>query len=593
MGVVLLLVVTFVGYVIAYNTYGRFLARKVFRLSAEAVPPAQAMRDGVDFVPTPKGIIFGHHYTSIAGTGPIVGPAIGIIWGWVPALVWVFVGSIVMGAVHDLGSLVISLRNQGKSISDIAARIIGPRTRYIFFLVVFLELLIVIAIFGLVIAVIFKMFPQSVFPVWMEIPIAALLGWAVYRRSASVKLGTFVAVAAMYVTVAIGHYLRIELSDVTFGTLALGERVFDMSMPATGVWTVILLTYAFIASTIPVNRLLQPRDYINAWQLFVAMALIVCGAVASGLAGKLSFAAPAFNRAPEGAPAMFPFLFITIACGAISGFHCLVSSGTTSKQLCREPDALLVGYGSMLIEGALAIMVLVAVGAGIAMAYETASGEILTGAAAWQEHYASWTASKGLTSKITAVVVGSANMMESIGVPRDLGIVIMGVFIASFAGTTLDSATRIQRYVVTELAGNVGLRPLTNRYAATTVAVVTAALLAFATGANGKGALALWPMFGAVNQLLAALALMVITNYLIGRGSRFYLLTAVPCLLMLFVTLWAVIVNEKNFVATGQGLLAVINGIVLVLAVWLVAEGSLALATRRGPARQPAPGGAQ
>jgi len=500
MATILLMVLTFAGYLVAYHTYGRFLARRIFRLNPDARVPSVEREDGVDFVPARKGIIFGHHYTSIAGTGPIVGPAIGIIWGWVPALLWVFVGSIVMGAVHDFGTLVVSLRNQGKSVSDIAAQFFGERVRYAFFLVVFLELLIVIAIFGLVIAVVFSMFPQSVFPVWMEIPIAVALGWAIYRRGANLQVATFLAVLAMYVTVVLGHYLPFKMPAVG-------------GVPATGVWTVILLTYAFFASIVPVHRLLQPRDYINAWELFVAMGLLVLGIVAAGTSGRLAVVAPAVNLSPPGAPPLWPFLFITIACGAISGFHSLVSSGTTSKQVRREPDALFVGYGSMLTEGALAVLVIIAVAAGIGMAYEC-EDQMLAGTAAWQRHYASWSASAGLASKINAFVIGSANMMAAFGLPKALGIIVIGVFIASFAGTTLDTATRVQRYIVGEIFQPTRVRVLANRYAATGFAVVTAAALAFISGADGKGALKLWPLFGAVNQLLAALALFVVTFYL-------------------------------------------------------------------------------
>jgi len=322
-----LILVTFVGYIVAYHTYGRFLANKVFRLAASARVPSHEMSDGIDYVPTRRGIIFGHHYTSIAGTGPIVGPAIGIIWGWVPALIWVFVGSIVMGAVHDFGSLVISLRNQGKSIAEIVGTYINPRVRSICFLVVFLELWIVIAVFGLVIAVLFSLYPKSVFPIWMEIPIAVAVGFAVYKRRRNVVLCTGLAVCAMYVTVVAGHYLPLTMPSV-------------LGLPATGVWTIILLLYAYVASTLPVTTLLQPRDYINAWQLFVAMGLLLAGAVASSFVGSLHIVAPAVDLSPAGAPPIRPFLFVTIACGAISGFHSLVASGTSPKQLSNERDAL-------------------------------------------------------------------------------------------------------------------------------------------------------------------------------------------------------------------------------------------------------------
>ncbi len=561
MKAVALMLFSFVGYLVAYHTYGKFLAHKIFKLNVDRKVPSQELEDGVDYIPTSKGIIFGHHYTSIAGTGPIVGPAIGIIWGWVPAMIWIFFGSIFMGAVHDLGSLVLSLRNKGESLSEFAARYVNLRMRYIAFLIIFLELLIIIAIFGLVIAVIFKMFPQSVFPVWMEIPIAITLGWLVYKRGANVLMSTIIAVGVMYITVFLGHYLP-------FSMPAIG------GLPATGVWTIILLIYAGAASVVPVNRLLQPRDYINAWQLFIAMGVLVAGIMASGLWGRLEMVAPALNTSPVGAPPLLPFLFITIACGALSGFHAVVSSGTTSKQIANEPDALFVGYGSMLMEAVLATLVVIAVGAGIGLAYQQVDGSVLTGTVAWHQHYASWAASQGLASKINAVVVGSANMMESIWIPKSLGIIIIGVFIASFAGTTLDSATRIQRYVITELFRDMKLKAFTNRYIVTAIAVLTAAALAFITGADGKGALTLWPLFGAVNQLLAGLALIVITIYLKKkRKGLTYLITAIPALIILVMTIWAIVLNEFNYWESGHSLLIFINGIVFILAVWMVIEG--------------------
>ena len=585
MDALLIVVVTFVGYLAAYHTYGRFLARKIFRLDDAAPAPSVRLLDGVDYVPTRRGIIFGHHYTSIAGTGPIVGPAIGIIWGWVPAILWVFVGSVVMGAVHDFGALVVSMRNDGKSLSEVAARTIGPRARTIFFLVVFLELLIVIAIFGIVIASIFERFPTSVFPVWIQIPIAVLLGVAVYRWKASVPLATAIAVTAMYVTVVLGAWLPWKLPDLTVG---------GWTVPATGVWTVILLIYCYIASTLPVTWLLQPRDYINAWQLFIAMGLLLVGVAGGALWGGLAVVAPAVRAAPPDAPPLWPFLGVTIACGAISGFHCLVSGGTTAKQVAKESDAQFVGYGSMLLEGALAVLVIAAVAAGIGIGYETPSGEVLTGAAAWDRHYASWRAAEGLPSVLAAVVSGAANLLASIGIPRAVGWVIMGVFIASFAGTTLDTATRIQRYVISELAADFRIRPLTNRWVATAVAVVGAGALAFASGASGKGATIIWPMFGAVNQLLAALALLLITIYLRRRGTWGYLLTLGPCLFMLVLTIWAMVWNEVYFlrnplVEGAEGLrptfppfqqwtLAAVNGLALVLSLALAAEAFITLA---------------
>jgi carbon starvation protein len=229
----------------------------------------------------------------------------------------------------------------------------------------------------------------------------------------------------------------------------------------------------------------------------------------------------------------------------------------------------------MLIEAALATLIIIAVAAGIGMGYKTGQGNILTGIAAWEMHYSSWTASSGLGAKIGAVVTGSANMIAALGIPKTLGMVIMGVFIASFAGTTLDSATRIQRYVVTELFTDMKIKFMTNKYAATAFAVITAAALAFASGADGKGALKLWPMFGAINQLLASLTLLVITIYLKRKGGYRYLVSGLPCVFMLAMTIWGVVINQLGFVTKANWPLAVINGIILALSVWMIIESTI------------------
>ncbi|MCD6175416.1 MAG: carbon starvation protein A [Planctomycetes bacterium] len=570
MDALLLMVVCFSGYILAYHTYGRFLARKIFKLRGDAAVPSHERNDGVDFVPTRKGIIFGHHFTSIAGTGPIVGTAIGVIWGWLPALLWVFFGSIFMGAVHDFGSLVVSLRNDGKSISEIAARYINKRVRLIFFIIVFLALLIIIAIFGIVIATVFKLYPESVVAVWLEIPIAIALGWAIYKKSANIKLATTIAVAAMYGGVILGAWLEHAHPGLT-------SFPADFVIPPTGMWTIILLIYAWIASTLPVTTLLQPRDYINAWQLAIMMALLAAGVVASALfgGGDFKIVAPAINKIGPDVPPLLPMMFVTIACGAISGFHSLVAGGTSSKQIAAEPDAQFVGYGSMLTESALAVLVILCICAGLGMGHD---GQ--TGSAAWQGFYGSWMGTKGLGDKLQPVVVGAANMLGSLGIPQTLGFAIMGVFISSFAGTTMDTAMRIQRYVVGELAEDLKVPKLSNRWAATTIAMITAAALAFINtqdgkitfGANALGALRLWPLFGTVNQLLAALALLVVTMYLKKKGGLKYLISGIPCIIMLIVTGWAMVLNEQTFCAEKNILLMVIGGVVFLLAVWMTVE---------------------
>jgi len=556
MGSILMMLSVFGGYLLMYRIYGKFIGKKIFKLNDNNPVPSVELEDGVDFVPTKKEVIFGHHFASIAGTGPIVGPAIAVIWGWLPALVWVFVGSIVMGATHDLGALVVSMRNQGKSLSEFTGKYINARTKYFLFFIVFLELWIVVAIFGLVIAILFKMFPQSVVPVWLQIPIAIYLGFLVYKKGANLAVWSIIAVIALYLTVVLGSFVPFEM-----------PAMFGLSPVA--VWTIILLIYAFIASVIPVTTLLQPRDYINSHQLVVALVLLVLGVLFTGFSGELHIVAPVVRAHPEGSPSLWPFLFITIACGAISGFHALVSSGTSSKQVRKETDSLFVGYGSMLMEGSLATLVIIATTAGIGMGYIGNDGHVLTGLAAWTSHYSSWSAAGGLSSKVGAFVEGAANMIESIGIPKSIAITIMGVFVATFAGTTLDTATRVQRYLVTETFP----KTFKNKYVSTGFVVIIALILVFSTGADGKGALALWPIFGAVNQTLAALALIVITLYLKGRTKRGWLITALPALFMISVSLWAVAENQFNFVAKHNVLLQVLNAIIFISMVWITIEG--------------------
>ena len=324
-------------YLVAYHTYGKWLARKIFKLDANAMVPSVALNDDKDYVPTDKSIIFGHHFTSIAGTGPIVGPALAVIWGWVPALLWVLLGSILIGAVHDFGSLVVSIRNRGQTVGDIAGRVLTPRTRLLFLSILFMALTIVLAIFGLVIAAVFKAYPAAIFPCLVQIPIALIIGTLLHRRGINILIPSLIALAIMYVTVYFGNQGFLQ---------AFNETLKGWSIIT---WVAVLLIYSYVASVLPVWSLLQPRDYINSLQLLSALGLVVIGLIVAAISGgaplpdggesqALEIVAPALNLHPQGAPFIFPFLFITIACGAISGFHCLVSSGTSSKQIKCETE---------------------------------------------------------------------------------------------------------------------------------------------------------------------------------------------------------------------------------------------------------------
>lgn len=596
---------SFFAFIVAYNTYGRWIGRRVFHLNPEANAPSHELRDDIDYVPTKRSVIFGHHFTSIAGTGPIVGPAIAVFWGWLPALLWVVVGSILIGAVHDFGSLVVSLRNRGQTIGEIAGRLISPRAKVLFLLVLFFALTVVLAIFGLVIAVIFNIYPASVLSVWTGMPLAILVGLLVYRWNVGLLWPSIVALLVLYGTVAIGAYapelgLNFKLAGFDWEN-GLGSPVV--------IWTVLLLVYCYFASVMPVWLLLQPRDYINSHQLLVAMFLLLTGLTVAGLWGEADLnAAPMIaQEIPEDAPPIFPFLFITIACGACSGFHCLVSSGTTSKQIDCEPDAQMVGYGGMLLEGALAVVVILACCAGLGMGVDGPDGEELTGKAAWRSRYEAnittvldehgqpvlkdgkqvttggWKNHK-LGQKVGAFVEGGANFIAALGVPRKLSVAIIAVLVACFAATTLDTATRLQRYVIQELGGALHAPPLKNKYIATGVAVVAGGAVALIDGGSGPGSggLILWPLFGATNQLLAGLALLVIVFYLLRRSLPIWF-AAAPMLVMLVVPGWAMAQNIRtDFFPNEKWLLLAFGLVVLGLQSWMAIEALLVLPKARG-----------
>jgi carbon starvation protein len=550
-----LVLAAFGAYILAYRLYGRYLGRKIFQLADTNRMPSHTLADGVDFIPSRKHVVLGHHFTTIAGLGPIVGPAIGIIWGWLPAFLWVIFGSILVGGLHDFSAMVISARHQGKTIGELTGELISPSTRLAFQVLIQFLLWIVVSIFALIMSILLMMYPQSVLPVMMEIPLALWLGSRIRQGKGDVG-ASLLAVALLFVCIGLGQYLPITLPPL-FGSPVIS-------------WTIFLFGYVFVASTLPIDRLLQPRDYINSHQLLIIMALMALGVVVA----NPEISAPAINPAATAAgsdiPAMLPLLFITIACGAVSGFHSLASSGTSVKQIAREHDMLTIGYGGMMLEGLLAVIVIAAVAGGLGMGLEK-DGVLYTGSAAFHQHYASWASSQGLAPKIEAVVTGAANLMSSFGMPLEFGRTIMAVFIVSFAGTTLDSATRIQRLSLQELCRNrhgMVARPIKNRYSATLLVVIMAAVLTFLKP-GAKGALILWPLFGALNQLLAALGLCVATVYLARKG-RNILVAFLPMLFMLGVTVWAMILNLRQYLIASDTVLTALSLVIFVVTGWIM-----------------------
>jgi len=553
---------------LGYRFYGRYVVRRIYGAGgfADERMPSHAQQDGHDFVPTKRGVLFGHHYVTIAGAGPIVGPAVAVTWGWLPALFWVVLGSIFIGAVHDVGALIASVRNRGRTIGDLAADVMTPRVRLLFLAFIFMALWVVLAVFAFVIANLMASIPASVFAVWIEIPLAMLVAYMVFTRKKSMLTWSLIALVALYVSIGIG---------MTGPVVGLFEGIGLMP------WLVILFAYAYFASVLPVTRLLQPRDYINSHQLFVALGFIVLGLLAAPFSdpSKLEIVAPAINHdLPAGAPFLYPFLFITIACGAISGFHCMVASGTTAKQLDSERDAQAIGYGAMILEGALAVVVI--------LCCVSAAGFTPEG---WQAKYsASWVGSGKLMDRLEGVIGGGAGFIEQLFALFGIGgawlteflTTVLTVVIISFAATTMDSATRIQRYVVAELGSALGRPTLGRKHIATFIAVGTAAALALLAGkpGSGTGGLVLWPIFGVTNQLLACLTFLVLTTWLAKRG-RPILVTAIPLVFLTITVTWAALWQIQHF-STAPGAnwhLITVLVIGLILEAWMIVEGLSAL----------------
>lgn len=549
--IVLVLIVLGIFF-LGYRYYSSYLANKVYGLDPAFVTPAHSLQDGVDFLPTNKHVLFGHHFTSVAGAAPIVGPAIAVFWGWIPALLWVTLGTVLAAGVHDFGAIAVSVRHRAQSIGTLAQEVITPRSRTLFLLIIFFLLTLVNAVFAVVIATLFVDNAAAVIPIVLEIPLAIGIGQYIYRTRSSALLPSIVGVVVLYLTIPLGQAFPVSLAPLA-DAMGLGERAL---------WVILLFAYTFVASRIPVWVLLQPRDYINSHQLFIALGAIVLGI----LVGMDRIAAPAINDVPEGSPSWFPFLFITIACGAVSGFHSLVSSGTTSKQLAKETDARYVGYMGALGEGSLALGSILAVTAGA-----------VASTAEWNELYSGFAvASDGATGNF---VTGVAGFTNNFGLPMAYGTIFASIVVISFAATTMDTGVRLQRYVVQEIGSIIGARWLTrNLTVGTSVAVGIPLAMALLPGGGEEGYTfgVLWQLFGTTNQLTAGLALAVIAVW-VTKNRRNPIAVLVPLVFLLFMTTWALILNLVEFIQGGQWVLAPLDAIIFVLAMWLIVEAALAL----------------
>lgn len=525
MNSLLLLIGTIILFLIAYTTYGAHVAKK-WGIDPKKVTPSHTLEDNVDYVPTDSKVVLGHHFSSIAGAGPITGPIQAAIFGWVPVFLWIVIGSIFVGGIYDFGSLFASVRHDGKSIGEITKVNIGPSCKKLFNLFAWLALILVLAAFTDICAGSFAFNPgnptdltgaQAGTASVLFIVLAMLFGFFVYRKGAKLSVASVIGVALLVLCIFVGiKYPVIQLTK--------------------GQWQIAIIVYIFFAANLPVWLLLQPRDYLCSFLLYGILIGAVLGIVLTNPSMELA----AFNGFVVEGKTLFPFLFVTVACGAISGFHSLVGSGTTSKQINSEKDIKLVGYGSMLIEGLVAVIALIAVG--------------------------SMVKAEGTPAVVFAN--GISGFMTSFGVPQEIGRVFVSLSFSAFALTSLDTATRIARYLLQELCeGEEGQQNIvsSNGYVATGVT------LAASVGLILYGYTKIWPVFGASNQLLASLAFLAVTAWL-AKNNKKTIYTAVPMVIMFIISVSALVllVKDNLFIAEPNFVLGGVSLILLILAVVLV-----------------------
>ena len=503
----------------AYRVYAKKL-ENIWQINPSNSVPSKAKYDGVDFVPAKNWLVlFGHHFSSIAGAGPVVGPVIACcIWGWGPVLIWIIIGTIFIGAVHDFGALAVSIREGGSSISNIASGVISKRAYIIFGLFVFLALILVIAVFIYLCADTFVKEPKIIVPSLGLIPVAIFTGFLLYKRKTNQIFATCIGLALLILLVILGQ--KFFITGISFNY-----------------WVIILLIYSFFASILPINILLQPRDYLSSFLLFFGIIMGFLGLLIS----RPNMQLPAFITFNSSQGMLWPMLFVTVACGAISGFHCLISSGTSSKQISNERYVKRIGYGAMLMEGILAVMVILAIGAGLGK--------------------------QCLVDKSSPVVIFGKGYGEiSRSVLAGYGGVVAILILNAFILTTLDTATRITRYISEELF------KIKNRYLSTFIVVVLGGWLALARDKFDMPLWKkLWPAFGASNQLVAALALFVVSCWLLSK-NRPTKKTLYPAIFMLITTVAALIYQFTNHLKNGDYLLLSITMILIILALVMTLE---------------------
>ena len=542
-----------------YFFYSKFIAEKIYKLDPNFETPAHTLRDDIDFIPTNRIVLWGHHFTAVAGAAPIIGPAIAVIWGWVPAFIWVIGGTIFFAGVHDFGAIWASVRNQGRSVGSLTGDVVSLRARTLFMIVIFFLLMMVNAVFAVSISNAFVATPSSVIPAWSAIVVAVVIGVLIYKVKVPILWPTIIGTIILYAVIYLGDQVPVSLPE-TF-----------MGLGAAPQWIIILFVYATVASLLPVWLLLQPRDYINGIQLIIGLGLLF-GAV---FIANPTMVAPMYNTVvPEGTPPLLPLLFVTIACGALSGFHGLVASGTTSKQLNKETDARFVGYLGSSGEGLLALVTIIAVSAGFASLGE------------WQTVYSEFGGTIGIS---TFVAGGSQIVQDGTPLSREFAATLLAVMAVLFAGTTMDAGVRLQRYIIQEWGTIYKIPVLQNGYVATFAAVGACLALAFgAGGTSGQGGMEIWPLFGTTNQLLAGLTLLVISVMLVKLKRR-YIFTLVPMVFVTTMSFAAAVYQLWDLFSSGSYVLMALDVVVIILATFVILESWSAF-TREKKAAAASPG---
>ena len=512
-------------YFVGYRYYAQRIDREVINPDNSILTPAVLQEDGVDFVESKPLVLFGHNFASIAGAGPVIGPIVAMHhFGWAVTIAWILIGNVFIGAVHDYLTLMASVRNRGSSIADIAEDTMGIRAKSVFAIFLVLAMLLVIAVFGVVAAKTLIAQPQMVFPTFAIIPISIALGWFLYSRSANLAIASIISVAGLIMSIYIGFQFPVVLPEG--GVMGLSPLMF---------WFVILMAYAAVASVLPVNILLQPRDYLSTYVLFGSLALAVLALI--WVHPELN--TPAFRGgfSEEQGP-VWPMLFVLVACGAVSGFHSLVAGGTTSKQLATESQGRPIAYGGMLTEGVVAVVTVLLVSGGLY--WVAPGGGVDMNTLGFRETLKSggW---------ILAYGHGFGNLVNQMlpFISFAFASMIAVLALNTFVLTTLDSAVRITRFILQESIGQ-KVSVFQSKYICTIFVVIFAYLIGATDGWEK-----IWPIFGATNQLIAAIALFVIATWLMAmnKPTKFALY---PALFMIVTTIGALAWQSYRFYTQSE-----------------------------------------